>query len=658
MSEINIPERHNYETITPFRLFVKSNFPFIENTYESLDNYGLYCKVVEYLNQVIAEQNKVNTDMVTFTDFVTNYFEKLDVQEEINNKLDQMAENGELQAILDPLVNVKFQTLSSEISSLNDKVNGIVNPTPIPVSSIGEMTNQSKIYVLTTNGHWYYYNTNTTSWTDGGVYQATAIADNSITSLKLNDVLLNAYIYSGTINNNLIIDLENHVIKTSLGGEIYIISEDGALNISDILPFHFEMHTQGLIALLFDSINKSFIFSKPGSYMNEKNRNYLFLGIISVHDMTKSYIYSNNCVVINNYATYRIPFILPGMATQILSGNIFINNELNEEKVNVTKINISNCIIGFSFGYKPINKEIEIENANNRIIYCIYNIYSADCRLEIVGDYNYYGIASSFNMVNGDIVLFSYWKDNEQVYINYYDKDVKVYLNDKLYERNNYINVVLPTKNKIVNCLGDSITQGVGATAPYTNTLSTVLELKTCNNYGISGSAIATRPSQPTHQNDGFCQRYDAMSDDADIIFVLGGTNDYWTNVPLGTIESNDTKTFYGALNTLCTGLINKYPNKTIIFGTPPKSWRTNDTYPNEQNSNGNTPEQFNQAIKEVCAKFSIPVLDLKHTLGIDPEIPVQFTNLTSDGVHYNNLGYKKLGNVISQFIKNYYLSL
>ena len=137
MSEINIPERHNYETITPFRLFVKSNFPFIENTYESLDNYGLYCKVVEYLNQVIAEQNKVNADMVTFTDFVTNYFKNLDVSEEINNKLDEMAETGVLQELL----NGQYEELRTEVNETiannntqqNQKINQ--NATDIDVLS-------------------------------------------------------------------------------------------------------------------------------------------------------------------------------------------------------------------------------------------------------------------------------------------------------------------------------------------------------------------------------------------------------------------------------------------------------------------------------------------------------------------------------------------
>lgn len=654
MSEISIPERHKYETITPFRLFVKSNFPFIENTYESLDNYGLYCKVVEYLNQVIAEQNKVNADMVTFTDFVTNYFENLDVQEEINNKLDQMTESGELQAILDPLVNVKFQNLSSEISSLNDKVNGIVNPTPIPVSSIGEMTNQSKIYVLTTNGHWYYYNTNTTSWTDGGVYQATAIADNSITPPKLNDILLNALIYKA--NGNLNIDLVNKQI-TSTPGDTFILAPNININISDILPFNFSLPSGNIFVLMFDVENKTFVFATPSSYLNMTN--YLFLGFIYLVEINKSFINSTNCVLINNSPIFDLRNININSQTFLLDGTINISNSVNVETQDTeTNVSFTNAIFSIGNGYINISMNSKIVNNLNRIIYCLYNLLDKTTRLEIVESVNFYGYSSYPNWKDGDVLLFTYWKEKESVYINYNAIDCNIYINGQLYNKNDLLNLNLPTKNKIVNCLGDSITQGVGATAPYTNTLSTVLELKTCNNYGISGSAIATRPSQPTHQNDGFCQRYDAMSDDADIIFVLGGTNDYWTNVQLGTIDSNDPETFYGALNTLCTGLINKYPNKTIIFGTPPKSWRTNGSFPNEQNSNGNTPEDFNKAIKEVCAKFTIPVLDLKHTLGIDPEIPVQFTNLTSDGVHYNNLGYKKLGNVISQFITNYYLPL
>lgn len=129
-----IPELQPYKKISPFRLYVKSNFPFIENTYESLDNYGLYCKVVEYLNKVIANENTVETNVqalynafVELNTYVSNYFDNLDVQEEINNKLDDMVEQGTLQEIIASYLNSKaifgFDTVA-DMKNATNLING------------------------------------------------------------------------------------------------------------------------------------------------------------------------------------------------------------------------------------------------------------------------------------------------------------------------------------------------------------------------------------------------------------------------------------------------------------------------------------------------------------------------------------------------------
>ena len=139
----------------------------------------------------------------------------------------------------------------------------------------------------------------------------------------------------------------------------------------------------------------------------------------------------------------------------------------------------------------------------------------------------------------------------------------------------------------------------------------------------------------------------------ADIVYVMGGTNDFWSAITLGQMGDKSETSFYGALDVLIRGLINKYPNSFIAFGTPPKGWRETG-YPNEgENAKGNTMEQFNKAVKDVCGYYTIPVLDMKHELGIDPSIPVHFTNYTSDGVHYNNRGYNKIGKTVSRFIQS-----
>ena len=93
--------------IPKFRRFVIQNFPFIEEDFDALTDYGLICKIVEYLNTVIDSQNDV-IDKVTelnnafneLNDYVEHYFDNLDVQEEINNKLEQMAEDGQLTQLI------------------------------------------------------------------------------------------------------------------------------------------------------------------------------------------------------------------------------------------------------------------------------------------------------------------------------------------------------------------------------------------------------------------------------------------------------------------------------------------------------------------------------------------------------------------------------
>lgn len=82
--------------LTPFKMFIKGYFPFIEDTMEAIDNYDLLCKVVEYLNNVVAQTNNMIDDM----NYLLNWFNNLDVQEEINNKLDEMALSGELEDLL------------------------------------------------------------------------------------------------------------------------------------------------------------------------------------------------------------------------------------------------------------------------------------------------------------------------------------------------------------------------------------------------------------------------------------------------------------------------------------------------------------------------------------------------------------------------------
>ena len=118
-------------------LFVKcviQNFPFIEEDFDALTNYELLCKVVEFLNKVITSQNEVigvaNNLQDAFQqlhDYVENYFDNLDVQEEINNKLDAMVEDGTLQEIITAYIQANvawtFDTVA-DMKAATNLVNG------------------------------------------------------------------------------------------------------------------------------------------------------------------------------------------------------------------------------------------------------------------------------------------------------------------------------------------------------------------------------------------------------------------------------------------------------------------------------------------------------------------------------------------------------
>ena len=91
-----------------------TNFPFIEQDFDFITNYEFLCLVVEHLNQVITNSNTQNDAItnlynafVELKDYVDNYFDNLDVQEEINNKLDEMVESGEFQEILEEYIETK-----------------------------------------------------------------------------------------------------------------------------------------------------------------------------------------------------------------------------------------------------------------------------------------------------------------------------------------------------------------------------------------------------------------------------------------------------------------------------------------------------------------------------------------------------------------------
>lgn len=188
---------------------------------------------------------------VELHNYVEHYFDNLDVQTEINNKLDSMVQDGTLTQMIGDYIDPKFEEFQSAlsnfegevntsisnfenginqivsnqnntiqeqnqaISQMDTKISNATSGSPLVASSTSEMINTERIYVNTTNGKWYYYDGD--SWEIGGDYQSTGIGENSIDYSMFNNRL-----------KDTIIPNENLIYSVDKFAGVYLNIETGA----------------------------------------------------------------------------------------------------------------------------------------------------------------------------------------------------------------------------------------------------------------------------------------------------------------------------------------------------------------------------------------------------------------------------------------------
>lgn len=85
------------------RNYILQNFPFLEDDFDALTDYELFSKMVEYmrksLEKLITFQNQLN-DFNNKLNELQNEIDNFDVQDEVDKKLDEMLESGQLAEIV------------------------------------------------------------------------------------------------------------------------------------------------------------------------------------------------------------------------------------------------------------------------------------------------------------------------------------------------------------------------------------------------------------------------------------------------------------------------------------------------------------------------------------------------------------------------------
>lgn len=200
-----------------------------------------------------------------------------------------------------------------------------------------------------------------------------------------------------------------------------------------------------------------------------------------------------------------------------------------------------------------------------------------------------------------------------------------------------------------ITCLGDSITAASNLdtienyqSMSYPSQLGEILGAEEVVNLGIGGSSIGR------YWENAFVDRYQEISEDTDVIFVMGGTNDGFcaSEKELGSLEKREKDTFTGDLDELLFGLQKDYPDAQIVLITPLPNvlhdlLRKSRDYLLPQSA-------FVRVMKQLGEEHGIPVIDLYNSNFLDTHDAAVIHALMPDGVHGNETGYRMLAQHIA----------
>ena len=139
------------------------------------------------------------------------------------------------------------------------------------------------------------------------------------------------------------------------------------------------------------------------------------------------------------------------------------------------------------------------------------------------------------------------------------------------------------------------------------------------------------------NRQEGLINRINEIPEDSNVITIFLGTNDTAT---LGTLGTTDTSTFYGAVEYCIKTIKEKYPLIPLGVMTPlPCASKNNSSY--------------SKAIKEVCEKYYVPVLDLNKICNINLSSPLYKLNYMPDGLHPNDNLHRDISYRVQSWLEN-----
>lgn len=197
---------------------------------------------------------------------------------------------------------------------------------------------------------------------------------------------------------------------------------------------------------------------------------------------------------------------------------------------------------------------------------------------------------------------------------------------------------------------GDSISAGFQLDDPDTQLYSQLiakdlgLQLVSGSMHAMNGMGYTVTEGTAVGQHSMPAYVNADKNEDADLVTIFAGTNDFGRSVamPLGTMADDaNTESFYGRLKFTCDLLSAKYPNALVILVTPlPRHDCEDGTKGTVEPTK--TLVDYADAIRQVAALYSFPVLDLTRESGMQVRSKAFRTAYMADNIHPNAAGHAK----------------
>lgn len=602
--------------------------------------------------QWTAYQNTMNTAWQSLQNFINDYFDNLDVQEEVNNKIISMIQTGEF----GQLVNEYIPPAVTAWLALNiTQPTGVVIDTSLTVAGAcadAKATGDAINKVLT-----IYEGTEIEG------YDKSYVREDCTTEATKTD---DAYCYNAYVDNIV------KVIPYSLTGWSFY-----ELSVNPGEVYHIKTETVGTPRAYYYATSEDVYISRVPS--DQAATPIVIDDTITIPDNVGK-------LFVNERATYSEDFIFERITE---SSYFSFNNEMttliNNVNQNVTDINNlkQNVFEGYTKTTETfvdcISDAVETEGS-----YC-YNGY-VDNVVKIIGfpftGFNYYKLdvvagetyhirtttqntPRAYYFAKSDGTYISRFPDQQSETLLEVDEIVTIPANVEALYVNQFLNTSIPFAierkmnfytynrnsewysfdalyNKKLACVGDSMTEATDPNGGYfKNYAQIVAERHKMSIYkdGIGGSTMAN-----VSGHDAFSDtRYLNVPNDYDILTIWFGWNDA-TYATVGNIDDTTDTTFYGAYNKVLNYFISQYPTKKIGLIVP---------YGNA------SVEPFRVAVRNLSEKFGVPCLDLTdyHNCSCiwgtaNAAQEARRSALTYDGTHPNQTGHYYLSTMYEEFIK------